>query len=40
MGWFGISSNDKPERAWLDEIKALTEEIAEDDFVVIVDCHI
>lgn len=40
MGWFGMSSNDKPERVWLDDIKVLTEEIAEDDFVVIVDCHI
>ena len=40
MGWFGFASNEKPERAWHDELKALTEAIDPDDFVVIVDCHI
>jgi len=40
MGWFGLSSNDKPERTWLDETRCLVEKIREDDFMVIVDCHI
>lgn len=40
MGWFGISSNDKDERVWNDEIQTLLNEAKDDDFLVIVDCHI
>ena len=40
MGWFGIASNVKPERDWYDELKALTEAVDPDDYLVIVDCHI
>ena len=40
MGWFGISSNDKDERVWNDEIQILLNEAKDDDFLVIVDCHI
>ena len=40
MGWFGISSNDKDERAWTDEIQKLMNEAKDDDFLAIVDCHI
>ena len=40
MGWFGISANDKPERAWKDELQALMAQVNDDDFIVLVDCHI
>ena len=40
MGWFGISSNDKPERAWNDELQSLMSNAQDDDFIVAVDCHI
>lgn len=40
MGWFGISSNDKPERAWNDELQTLMNEVQDDDYLVAVDCHI
>ncbi len=40
MGWFGISSNNKPERQWQDEIQVLMKHVIEDDYLVIVDCHI
>ena len=40
MGWFGISSNDKPERTWKDELQAFMDEVQDDDFIAIVDCHI
>lgn len=40
MGWFGISSNDKDERVWNDEIQTLLNKAKDDDFLVIVDCHI
>ena len=33
MGWFGISSNDKDERAWNDEIQKLMNEAKDDDFL-------
>ena len=40
MGWFGISINDKEERAWNDELQTLLNEAQDDDFLVVVDCHI
>ena len=36
----GISSNNKDERAWNDEIQKLMNEAKDDDFLAIVDCHI
>ena len=40
MGWWGISTNEKPDRSWYDEIAALAKEIQPDDVLVAVDCHI
>lgn len=40
MGWFGISTNDKAERVWNDELQNLMNEAQDDDFIVVVDCHI
>ena len=40
MGWFGISTNDKEERAWNNELQTLMNEAQDDDFLVVVDCHI
>ena len=40
MGWFGISSNDKDERTWNDELQTLINESQDDDFIVSIDCHI
>ena len=37
---FGISTNDKEERAWNDELQTLMNEAQDDDFLVVVDCHI
>lgn len=40
MGWFGISSNDKEERVWNDELQKLMDDVQDDDYIVAVDCHI
>lgn len=40
MGWWGISTDEKPERDWYDEIAELVKEIQPDDILVAVDCHI
>ena len=40
MGWFGISSNDKDERVWKDELQKLMSEAQDDDYIVSIDCHI
>ena len=40
MGWFGLSSNDMPERAWHDEMQSWLSGIEDDAYIVIVDCHI
>ena len=40
MGWFGVSVNDKPERQWNDELQKLMAQVKDDDFIVLVDCHI
>lgn len=40
MGWFGISSNDKPEREWHDELQTIMRDVEPDDLLVCVDCHI
>ena len=40
MGWFGVSSNDKEERAWRDEVQAFLSTVWEKDYLVMLDCHI
>ena len=40
MGWFGLSANDKDERVWHDEVQKFLAELDDDDFLVMVDCHI
>lgn len=40
IGYFGLSANDKPERVWNDELQNLMNEVQDDDFIVVVDCHI
>lgn len=40
MGWFGLSSNDKPEIGWHSEVNAFIEGVHDDDYLVVVDCHI
>lgn len=40
MGWFAISTNDKEERAWNDEMQTMMNEVQDNDFIVAVDCHI
>ena len=40
MGWFGLSANDKDQRDWHNEIQAFLNSLADDDFLVMVDCHI
>lgn len=40
MGWFGLTSGDKPQDVWHDEINAFIDALAPDDFIISVDCHI
>lgn len=40
MGWWGISTSMKEPRSWKDEVKSLMEAVAENDYLVVVDCHI
>lgn len=40
MGWWGISSNDKPEDDWRQMTQDFIDRIPDDDFLVTVDCHI
>lgn len=40
MGWFGISHNDKEAHVWNAELQNLMNEAQDDDFIVVVDCHI
>ena len=40
MGWFGISSDDKTERDWNNEVQEFFSDLNDDDFLVVVDCHI
>ena len=40
MGWFGIASNEKEARAWHDEVQNFFASVGENDFLVMVDCHI
>lgn len=40
MGWFGVSFNDKEAEAWEEEMQAFLKSLNEDDYLVILDCHI
>lgn len=40
MGWFGLSTNDKPQDAWNNELQKLIGDIPDDHILVILDCHI
>lgn len=39
MSWFGLSSHDKAETNWHEEVNAFIESLS-DDYLVVVDCHI
>lgn len=40
MGWFGLSSNDKPETDWHTEVQQFIDSLDDDDYLICVDCHI
>ena len=40
MGWWGISSHDKPDSEWTAECRRFLETLRPDDVLVVVDCHI
>jgi len=40
MGWWGISSNEKPEDQWRKMLQDFIGRLPEDEFLVSVDCHI
>jgi len=40
MGWWGISSNDKPDDEWRSMTQDFLAHVPEDDFIVSLDCHI
>jgi hypothetical protein len=40
MGWFGMSSDDKPKDAWNNELQILIESIPDDHMMVMLDCHV
>ena len=40
MGWFGISSNDKPYDEWRQIVQEFVASIPNEDYIVTVDCHI
>ena len=40
MGWWGISSNDKPDKEWRVMTQNFLTNVPEDDFIVSLDCHI
>lgn len=40
MGWFGISANEKGQREWHSEVQDFLTALDDDDFLVMVDCHI
>jgi len=40
MGWWGMSSNDKDEKVWSDELDRLIAECDDDEILTVVDCHI
>ena len=40
MGWWGITTNEKPEDQWNTEFQKLIEDLPDDTLLTIVDCHI
>lgn len=40
MGWWGVVSDEKDERAWAREYEALLRRLRPDQFIAVVDCHI
>lgn len=40
MGWWGISSNEKEASDWNEEFQSLLAQVNDDDYLVIIDCHI
>lgn len=40
MGWWGMSSGDKPQSDWNKEIQTLVKELPDDTQLTLVDCHI
>lgn len=40
MGWFGISSNEKSQDEWRNLLSSYLDNVADDDIIVTVDCHI
>jgi len=40
MGWFGLSSNDKPDDVWRSMMQDFLANVPEDNFIVLLDCHI
>lgn len=40
MGWFGISMNEVPLDAWLEEFEAMLASVSDTTLLTIVDCHI
>jgi hypothetical protein len=40
MGWWGITSNEKPDEVWDTEFNKLINELPEDTLLSVYDCHI
>ena len=40
MGWFGMSSNEKPEGDWQAAVQELIDGLPADKIITVVDCHI
>jgi len=40
MGWWGISTNEKPEDEWRKLLQEFIGRIPQDDYIVSIDCHI
>jgi hypothetical protein len=40
MGWWGMSSGDKEQSIWDDELKSIIDSVSDDTRISIIDCHI
>ena len=40
MGWFGISTGDKDNEIWQNEVKNFLDEVDDEQYIIFVDCHI
>ena len=40
MGWFGISTGDKDNEVWQNEVKNFLDEVDDEQYIIFVDCHI